>query len=130
MVILTKKMEKIVNITTTARIFVRDGQERWFWTKVKAGHGDMWLEHVYLQIISAYYRTRVNTQRPTRWITPKSRVHDEQLVHTTIHDLPSALRPRSVVSENTCPCPSFAFIRVIVCARAANVRDIYRHRKS
>lgn len=90
------------------------------------GHGDMWLEHVYLQIISAYYRTRVNTQRPTRWITPKSRVHDEQLVHTTIHDLPSA-RPRFVVSENT--CPSFAFIRVIVRARAANVRDVYRSQK-
>lgn len=84
------------------------------------GHGDMWLEHVYLQIISAYYRTRVNTQRSTRWITPKSRVHDEQLVHTTIHDLPSA-RPRFVVSENTCPCHSFAFIRVIVRTRAANV---------
>jgi len=28
-------------ITTKAHIFIRDGQKRWFRTKVKAGHGDM-----------------------------------------------------------------------------------------
>lgn len=53
----------------------------------------------------------LNTQRPTRWITPESRVHDEHNQQFTIYPLPSlaSQRDNSAFFEDTCPLPFSAY---------------------
>lgn len=93
------------------------------------GHGDMWLEHVYLQVISAYYRTGVNTATV------------DQVNHARVKGAWRAARAHNDSRFTLCPppirrfekhlspfplAPSFAFVR----ARAANARDAYRRAES